>query len=269
MLTLQVNETRIQAENGTTLFGLRARIKPDADIVILNGAVADSDDRLNDGDCVSFIRRGEIPSGEELDALMAARHTPGVHEKLKAAVVGIAGLGGLGSAIAAALARVGVGKLILADLDVVEPSNLNRQHYFVDQIGLPKTDATVSNLWRINPCVQVEAHCEKLTPDNLFPAFGTTDVMIEAFDRADQKAMLLQAFTATRPAVPFIGASGMAGYAAGEQIGVKKLGPSLYIVGDLKTGAQPGCGLMAPRVGIAAHMQANLALRLIVDAPVS
>lgn len=265
MFEVLVNETPFQVDENATLFSLCAIVKPDADILILNGAVVSEDTALFEGDSVSLIRRGEVPSEDELEALMAARHTPGVHQKLKAATVGVAGLGGLGSAIATALARVGVGKLIVADFDVVEPSNLNRQHYFVDQIGLPKTEATVSNLRKINPYVEVEAHCGKLTPDTVFPIFGNCDVMIEAFDGAEQKAMLLQTFMAERPEVPFIGASGMAGYASGETIGIKKLGPKLYIVGDLETGAQPGCGLMAPRVGIAAHMQANLALRLIVD----
>ncbi|QHI70696.1 sulfur carrier protein ThiS adenylyltransferase ThiF [Tichowtungia aerotolerans] len=265
MPEIHVNETPFAVDQNTTLFRLRDAVKPDADILILNGAVASGDIPLSEGDCVSLIRRGEVPSEDELEALMAARHTPGVHQKVKTATVGIAGLGGLGSAIATALARVGIGKLIVADFDVVEPSNLNRQHYFVDQIGVPKTEATVSNLRKINPYVDVEAHCVKLMPETVFPLFGDVDVMIEAFDGAEQKAMLLQAFTAARPDVPFIGASGMAGYASGEMIGIKKLGPKLYIVGDLETGARPGCGLMAPRVGIAAHMQANLALRLIVD----
>ena len=248
-----------------TLFALRDDVKPSADVVILNGAALSEDAPLKEGDDVSLITRGEMPSADELEALMASRHTPGVHVKLKAATIGIAGLGGLGSAIAVALARVGVGKLIVADFDVVEPSNLNRQQYFVDQIGMLKTEALVSNLRKINPYVHVEAHSVKLTPDTVFPMFGKTNVMIEAFDRADQKAMLLQAFTAQKPDVPFIGASGMAGFGPEETIGVKKMGRNIYIVGDLETGARPGCGLMAPRVGIVASMQANLALRLIVE----
>ena len=264
-MNIKLNERPVETADGTTLFGLRDDVKPKADVVILNGAAMNADAPLKNGDEVSLITRGEQPSADELEALMASRHTPGVHAKLKAATVGIAGLGGLGSAIAVALARVGVGKLIVADFDVVEPSNLNRQQYFVDQIGLLKTDAMVSNLRKINPYVQVEAHALKLTPENVFPMFGTVDVMIEAFDRADQKAMLLQAFTAQKPDVPFIGASGMAGFGPEETIGVKKMGRNIYIVGDLETGARPGCGLMAPRVGIAAHMQANLALRLIVE----
>lgn len=263
-MNIRVNERLVETD-AKTLFELRDTVKPSADVLILNGAAMDTNEPLQKGDEVSLITRGEMPSADELEALMASRHTPGVHAKVRAATVGIAGLGGLGSAIAVALARVGVGKLIVADFDVVEPSNLNRQQYFVDQIGMLKTEALVSNLRKINPYVQVEAHTVKLTPDNLFPMFGRVDVMIEAFDRADQKAMLLQAFTAQRPDVPFIGASGMAGYGPEDTIGIKKMGRNVYIVGDLETGARPGCGLMAPRVGIVASMQANLALRLIVD----
>jgi sulfur carrier protein ThiS adenylyltransferase len=265
MISIKLNEKTVAAPRGSTLFSLRDTLKPEADVLILNGAALSDDAPLADGDEVALIARGEIPSADELEALMAARHTPGVHAKLKAASVGIAGLGGLGSAIAVALARVGVGRLVLADFDVVEPSNLNRQQYFVDQIGLLKTDALGSSLRRINPYTAVETHAVKLGPGNLFPMFGKVDVMIEAFDRADQKAMLLQAFTAGKPEVPFIGASGMAGFGPEETIGIRQLGKNIYIVGDLETGARPGCGLMAPRVGIAASMQANLALRLIVE----
>jgi len=263
-MNIRVNERSIET-GAKTLFVLRDAVKPGADVVILNGAAMGEDAPLKEGDEVSLIARGEVPSADELEALMASRHTPGVHAKLKAATVGIAGLGGLGSAIAVALARVGIGKLIVADFDVVEPSNLNRQQYFVDQIGLLKTDALVSNLRKINPYVEVEAHAVKLTPDNMFPMFGKTDVMIEAFDRADQKVMLMQTFASQKPDVPFIGASGMAGFGPEETIGIKKMGNNIYVVGDLATGAKPGCGLMAPRVGIVASMQANLALRLIVE----
>ncbi len=262
-MNLLVNEQPVVAGAGESLFALRDRLKPQADVLILNGAAMHVDTRLAEGDQVCLIRRGETPPLEELEALMAARHTPGLHAKLKAATVGIAGLGGLGSAAAVALARAGIGRLILVDFDVVEPSNLNRQHYFIDQIGMLKTEALAANLQRINPHVCVEVHTVRLTPHNLFPLFGAVDVMIEAFDRADQKVMLLQAFSVGRPAVPFIGASGVAGLGSEETLGIKKLGCNVYVVGDLVTGAQPGCGLMAPRVGIAAHMQANLAVRLI------
>ncbi|MFA5687543.1 MAG: sulfur carrier protein ThiS adenylyltransferase ThiF [Kiritimatiellales bacterium] len=200
----------------------------------------------------------------EWDAVLIERHGAAVHEKLKAATAGIAGLGGLGSAVAVALTRSGIGKLILGDFDRVEPSNLNRQHYFMDQLGELKTDALAANLRRINPYLTLELYAEKIMPENVSPIFSGVDVMIEAFDRADQKAMLLQEFTAQCAGIPFIGASGMAGCGAGETIGVKKLSANVYIVGDLKTGLSPEHGLMAPRVGIAAHMQANLALQIIL-----
>ncbi len=259
-MKILLNEQPIEAAGGTTLFQLRDMRKPAADVLIYNGAAVTEDVVLKEGDSVSLIQRGAVPSADELEALMVSRHTPGVHGKIKTAVIGIAGLGGLGSAVAVALARIGVGKLILADFDVVEPSNLNRQQYFIDQLGLSKADAVSANLKRINPYVEVVAHCIKVTPENIGDLFGEVDVMVEAFDRADQKAMLLQHFKGA----PVVAASGLAGYGPGETIGVRKMGKQVYIVGDLETGAAPGCGLMAPRVGIAAHMQANVVLRLLL-----
>ena len=264
-MKIRVNERTHETEPGTTLFALRDAAKPGADVVILNGAAMSADAPLAEGDEVCLIRRGETPSAEEMEALMMARHTPGVHAKVKGAVVGIAGLGGLGSAIAIALARVGVGRLILADFDVVEPSNLNRQQYFVDQLGQPKTVALAANLRRMNPYVALELHTLRLTPDNLAPIFGGVDVLVEAFDRADQKVMLLRTFPALRPETPLVAASGLAGLGSEATIHVTALGPNIYVVGDLETAARPGCGLMAPRVGIAAHMQANVVLRLLVE----
>ncbi|MBM4153913.1 MAG: sulfur carrier protein ThiS adenylyltransferase ThiF [Lentisphaerae bacterium] len=260
-----MNERPLAVEDGLTLLGLRDREKPDADVVTLNGGLPAGDSVLREGDSVCLIRRGEIPDPAELDALMAARHTPGVHRRLAQASVGIAGLGGLGSAVAVALARVGIGRLVLADFDVVEPSNLNRQQYFTDQIGMRKTEALAANLARIHPRVRCETHAVRLVPDNLASVFATVDVLVEAFDRADQKVMLLQAFAAARPDIPIVGASGLAGHGDESGLAVRRLGPNLYIVGDLETAARPGCGLMAPRVGIAAHMQANVVLRLLVD----
>ncbi|MBI2435246.1 MAG: sulfur carrier protein ThiS adenylyltransferase ThiF, partial [Candidatus Hydrogenedentes bacterium] len=216
------------------------------------------------GDEVVLIRRGEVPGRDELEALMAARHTPGVHAILQRATVGIAGVGGLGTAVAVALARSGVGRLILADFDVVEPSNLNRQQFFVDQLGLPKAEAMAANLARINPYVYVDTHQVRLTPENIPALFGRVDVMVEAFDAADQKAMLVETFCKARPKIPLVAATGLAGHMPSNTIRTQKLGCNLYIVGDQTTAAQPGTGLMAPRVGVAAHHQANAVLRLLL-----
>jgi sulfur carrier protein ThiS adenylyltransferase len=259
-MKILLNERCIEVEEGTSLQRLRDMISPGADVLIYNGAAVAEYVVLKEGDTINLIQRGAIPSGEELEALMVSRHTPGIHARIKRATVGIAGLGGLGSAVAVALARIGVGRLILADFDVVEPSNLNRQQYFIDQLGLTKAEALKSNLKRINPYVSYEAHCVKVTPENIPELFGSVDVLVEAFDRADQKAMLLQAFRAA----PIVAASGLAGHGPGETIKVRKMGSRIHIVGDLETGAAPGCGLMAPRVGIAAHMQANTVLRLLL-----
>ncbi len=257
-------ERSFDAPDGATLFSLRDAVKPDADIIVCNGAPAPEDRPLAEGDAVVLIRRGEIPPEEQLEALMAARHTPGVHAALKRGVVGIAGLGGLGSAVAVALARVGVGRLVLADFDVVEPSNLNRQQYFVDQLGLAKTEALCENLRRVNPHVRLEAHCLRLTPENTPVVFRDAQVLVEAFDRADEKAMLVGAFGRAYPERPVVAASGLAGHGPANTVRTRRIMGNLFLVGDGESAAAPGMGLMAPRVGVAAHHQANAVLRLLL-----
>jgi len=262
---IQLNERHLEIEHGTTLFGLREQHKPNADLIICNGFPASQDAPLQEGDRVVLIARGEAPSSEEYQALLTARHTPGVHGRIRHACVGIAGVGGLGSNIAVALARVGIGALVLADLDVVEPSNLNRQHYFSDQIGLPKVEALQQTLARINPYVKVAAHHCRLDAENIPGLFDGVAVMVEAFDAADQKAMLVETFRSRFPETPLVAASGMAGYAPSNSITTRRAGHNFYLVGDGETAARPGEGLMAPRVGIAAHHQANAVLRLLLQ----
>jgi sulfur carrier protein ThiS adenylyltransferase len=263
-MNIWIAERAVEVEPGARLFALRDRVKPGADVVIYNGAPAGADRALAEGDRVVFIRRGERPGPDEMEALLVARHTPGVHAKIKRAAVGIAGLGGLGSAVAVALARIGVGRLVLADFDVVEPSNLNRQQYFVDQIGLPKTEALAENLRRINPYVRLETHAVRLVPENIPSIFGAVDVLAEAFDRAEEKVMLLDRFASAFPDRPIVMVSGLAGHGPGDAIRVRRLGGRVYVVGDLESAAEPGRGLMAPRVGVAAHLQANVVLRLLL-----
>ncbi len=264
MITVRVNEREVRVPPGTTVGALARREKPDADVWIRNGFPAGPDAVLQEGDEVVLIRRGEIPSREELEHLLVARHTPGVHRKVKAARVGIAGLGGLGSQVAVALARTGFGSLVLADFDVVEPSNLNRQQYFIDQLGMPKVDALQQTLRRINPYVTLEGHVVRLTPENIPTLFAGCGVVVEAFDRADQKAMLVETVLRDMPDTWVVAASGLAGYGPTDDIRTHRLGPRLLVVGDLETAARPGTGLMAPRVGVAAHAQANLVLRIVL-----
>ena len=263
-MNIRINEKAAAIEDGLTLGAAAERHKPGADILILNGFPAPPETMVHDGDELFLIKRGEIPTEDELEHLMAARHTPGVHSRLKQAVVGIAGVGGLGSAVAVALARVGVGRLVIADFDVVEPSNLNRQQYFIDQIGRSKVDALTENLQRINPYVTVQAHCTLLTPENIPQLFCDCSIVVEAFDRADMKAMLVNRVLEAMPQSCVVAASGMAGYGSNNSIVTRKVSPRLYLVGDTVSEARPGCGLMAPRVGIAAHHQANQVVRIIL-----
>lgn len=263
-MRVRVNERDLELPEGATVDDALRTAKPDADVWIRNGFPAPLETRLTHGDEVVLIRRGELPGPDELEALLAARHTPGVHRRVKTARVGVAGLGGLGSQVAIALARTGFGTLVLADFDLVEPSNLNRQQYFVDQLGQPKTQALAQTLRRINPYVRAETHTVRLTPENVSGVFAGCRVLVEAFDRADQKAMLVEAALSKLPETWVVAASGLAGYGPADEIRTHRLGPRLFVVGDLESEARPGTGLMAPRVGVAAHSQANLALRLIL-----
>ncbi|GAK57821.1 putative molybdopterin/thiamine biosynthesis protein [Candidatus Vecturithrix granuli] len=262
-IRITLNEHPISIRSGTKLFELASLKKPDADILVLNGFPARQDCQLCEGDVVMLIKRGEIPSQEDLEALMAARHTPGVHEVLKQSCVGIAGLGGLGSNIAVSLARVGIGKLILVDFDVVEPSNLNRQQYFIDQIGKLKTEALRETLQKINPFLEYEAIPARITEDNVAELFGGVHVVVEAFDAAETKAMFIEAVHVQLPETPIVCGSGIAGYGDNASLHTRQIG-YLYICGDEKTEARPGQGLMAPRVGIVANMQANQVMEILL-----
>lgn len=259
-----LNEAARTVEAGTTLYELRDSCFPDADVLIVNGFPVSDDQSLEEDDRVVMIQRGKIPAADEMEALMMARHTPGVHEKIKKGVVGIAGVGGLGSNIAIALARTGVGTLIIADFDVVEPSNLNRQQFFIDQIGLPKVEALKETLLRINPAVKIVSHFTRITPENLDAIFGSVEILVEAFDSARQKAMLTNCFLKNHPDKRLVAASGVAGFESSNSIVTQELTDNLILCGDGITAAAPGCGLMAPRVGVAAHHQANAVLRLLL-----
>lgn len=263
-MNLFINEKAVKVDGELTLGELAARHYPGADLLIMNGFPVPPDTLVQDGDELFLIRRGVQPAAEELEFLMAARHTPGVHARLKKAVVAIAGVGGLGSAVAVALARIGVGHLVIADFDLVEPSNLNRQQYFVDQIGQYKVEALAANLLRINPYVAVEPHCLMLSPDNIPQIFAKCPIIVEAFDRADMKAMLVDTVLCQMEEAKIVAASGIAGFDSNNSIVTRKVSSRLYLVGDGVSEAKPGNGLMAPRVAIAAGHQANQVVRLLL-----
>jgi len=200
---------------------------------------------------------------ETLKNELFAGHDPAMLAVWQKAVVGIAGAGGLGSNIAIALARAGIGKLIIADFDVVTTTNLNRQQYFLDQVGMPKVNALKDNLERINPFCHYSVYNDRITPENLSDVFGECDILIEALDGAEQKQMLIEAWQDFYPDRPLIGASGLSGYGRNELIRTIKL-DNIYLCGDGVSELQPGISPVAPRVGIVANMQANLCLELLI-----
>ncbi|OQY07556.1 MAG: thiamine biosynthesis protein ThiF [Planctomycetales bacterium 4572_13] len=189
---------------------------------------------------------------------------PQIFHELKSAVVGIAGLGGLGSNVAVSLTRLKVGKLILADFDAVEESNLNRQNYFPDQIGQHKVDASLTNLRRINPEADLEGHKVRLTPEKILTLFDGCDVIAECFDRADQKQMLVETVLSKTKGVVVVSVSGLAGYGRSNEIVTRRISDRLILVGDTVSGAGPGVPLTAPRVGVAAYHQANAIAEVLI-----
>jgi sulfur carrier protein ThiS adenylyltransferase len=188
-----------------------------------------------------------------------------INEKLGLATVGIAGLGGLGSTVSVALARSGIGKLIIADFDDVEPGNLSRQHYFTDQIGRSKVHCTMENLSRVNRDVRVTAHREKLNASNVPVIFAEADVIAECFDRAEEKQMIVETVLTKMDKPVVVTVSGLAGYGNSNAIQTRRISERLILVGDGRSGIDREPVLMAPRVGIAACHQANAIIEVIIN----
>jgi len=185
-------------------------------------------------------------------------------EKLKDTCIGIAGCGGLGSNCAMALARAGVGTLVIADFDIVTRENLDRQYYFLDQVGQKKVLALRDNIARVNPDVVVQAHDLRLGPDEVVHLFKNCALIIEAFDRADMKLMIIETVSERFPDKFIIAASGLAGYGENNSLRTRRLG-SLFICGDEISEVSADLPPLAPRVSIVAAMQANQALEIILD----
>lgn len=185
-------------------------------------------------------------------------------QKLKGTCVGIAGCGGLGSNCAAALVRAGVGRLVIADFDVVTRENLDRQYYFLDQVGQKKVAALRDNLLRINPEVVVETHDLRLGPDEIVHLFKDCRVIVEAFDVADQKRMIIEAVSEHFPDKFIVAGSGLAGYGGNNELRTRRLG-SLFICGDETSEVSDELPPLAPRVAAVAALQANQVLEIVLD----
>ena len=192
------------------------------------------------------------------------RNVKGISEKLKKVKVCILGLGGLGSNVALLLARAGIGYLKLVDFDIVEASNLNRQQYRISHINMKKVEALKSIIKEINPFVEVDILDIKVSKENIHSIVGDIEIIVEAFDRAETKAMLMEELlTNTNKIV--VSASGMAGLGSANEIVTKKIKDNFYLVGDNYSDYEEYLGIMSTRVMICAAHQANMVLRLILE----
>ena len=179
--------------------------------------------------------------------------------------VGIAGAGGLGSNCAHALARSGIGTLVIADFDIVNESNLNRQFFFHNQIGMKKVVALKENLIKIDPSVNVIIHEVVLNNDNIPLIYAACDVIVEAFDGSEMKEMIVASVSRSLPSVPLVIGSGLAGWGRNNDIRSRKIDEMLFVAGDETTEVSDELPPLAPRVGIIANMQANIVLDILLN----
>ena len=204
-----------------------------------------------------------IPTKEEWIKALTERHGNELQQAFSTAVVAICGLGGLGSNIAIALARAGIGKLILIDFDRVDITNLHRQQYKADQIGMYKTDALADNLREIAPYIELEAHTERITEENAVTLLKDADIICEAFDDAECKAMLTNTVLTEMRDKYLVAASGMAGLYDANRIKTRRITSRFYLCGDETSEVSDGIGLVAPRVALCAAHQAHTVLRIL------
>ena len=204
-----------------------------------------------------------IPSENKWMEALIARHGLDLHQRFSSATVAVCGLGGLGSNIAIALARAGIGKLLLIDFDRVDITNLHRQQYKANQIGRCKTDALAENLSEIAPYTEVKAVTAKITEKNFATLLKDADVVCEAFDNAEAKAMLVNGVLEQLPDCYLVAASGMAGIDTPNTIKTRKITKRFYLCGDEVSDVADTIGLVASRVMLCAAHQAHTVLRIL------
>lgn len=205
----------------------------------------------------------DVPSREEILNALEQRHGKELQGKFSKASVVICGLGGLGSNIAISLARAGIGKLHLIDFDKVDLANLNRQQYFVGQIGMYKTDALLEILKKISPYTEIVTHTVRITESNIEELFKEGDIICEAFDKAEEKAMLVNGVLEKFPDKYLVSGSGMAGVSSANDIKTRRITKRFYLCGDEVSDVADNIGLVSSRVMICAAHQAHMILRII------
>ena len=206
-----------------------------------------------------------IPTKEEWYAALSERHGEKIQKNFESATVAVCGLGGLGSNIAFALARAGIGKLILIDFDSVDITNIHRQQYKANQIGMSKTEALKENLSEIAPYATIETYSVRITEINAEEILGKADVICEAFDNAECKAMLVNLVLEKMPEKYLVAASGMAGFGSANTIQTRRISKRFYICGDGTSDVQSEGSLVASRVMLCAAHQAHTVLRILTE----
>jgi len=206
-----------------------------------------------------------IPTKEEWNKALEKRHGNELQQAFSSATVAICGLGGLGSNIAIALARAGIGRLILIDFDRVDITNLHRQQYKADQIGMYKTDALTVNLREIAPYIELETHTERITEENAVKLLQSADIICEAFDDAECKAMLTNTVLTEMRDKYLVAASGMAGFYDANKIKTRKVTSRFYLCGDEESDVADGIGLVSSRVMVCAAHEAHTVLRILAN----
>ena len=206
-----------------------------------------------------------IPTKEEWNKTLAERHGEKLQTKFSSVTVAICGLGGLGSNVAISLARAGIGKLILIDFDRVDITNLHRQQYKANQLGMNKTDALRDNLLEIAPYVTLETHTICVKEENATHLLQGADIICEAFDDAECKAMLTNLVLEEMPDKYLVAASGMAGFGSANSIRTRKITSKFYLCGDEKSDVQSEGGLVSSRVMLCAAHQAHTVLRILAE----
>ena len=206
-----------------------------------------------------------FPTKEEWNKALTERHGKELHRAFSSATVAVCGLGGLGSNIAIALARAGIGKLILIDFDRVDITNLHRQQYKAEQIGMYKTVALAENLKEIAPYISLEIHTERITEDNAVTLLQDADIICEAFDDAECKSMLTNTVLTEMRDKYLVAASGMAGLHDANRIKTRKVTSKFYLCGDSESDVAEGLGLVSSRVMLCAAHEAHTVLRILAN----
>ena len=206
-----------------------------------------------------------IPTKKEWIQALDDRHGIEFQKKISSTTVAVCGLGGLGSNIAISLARAGIGKLILIDFDKVDITNLHRQQYKANQIGMCKTEALQNNLKEINPYLETKIHTICLDESNAKDVLADSDIICEAFDNAEAKANIVNFVLSEMPDKYIVAASGMAGLDSANLIKTRKVSKRFYLCGDEVSDIKDGIGLVSTRVMLCAAHQAHTVLRIIAE----